>query len=352
MDIAKIDPNFLVSSEIEREGLEWHRLPESPFSICGLAVAEGEDFCRLPLDLVNEVNDGVKTLGWHLAGGRIRFRTNSRFIAFRGKVRYLGSGMPHMPLTGISGVDVHEDGGSLYAIKPQNDQKEWFEGIVNCRKAEGWKDIDIYLPLYNGLTVMMVGLEEGCQIAAPKPFALDKPIVYYGSSITQGGCASKPGNSYQGFLSRWLNADQINLGFSGNGKGETNMAQYIAGLDMCAFVFDYDYNAPNAEHLRATHAPFYDIVRAAHPDIPILMMTHPEFDNVIDETAPRRVEIKKSFRRALDLGDKNVYYFDGTDLVGGPDSHDCTTDDCHPNDLGFYRMAQALYPTLAKTLKR
>ena len=176
----------------------------------------------------------------------------------------------------------------------------------------------------------------------------DKPIVFYGSSITQGGVASRPGNAYTAIASRRLCCDHINLGFSGSAKGESEIAEYIAGLDMKAFVYDYDHNAPNSEHLRLTHEKLYRRIRESHSDIPYIMISKPtgyEHDRV------RRAIIMDTYRNAVNDGDENVYFLDGATLFVGDEREACTVDGCHPNDLGFYRFAKALEPILKACLK-
>ena len=347
--VEQIDRNFLAGSSIESEELEWYRLPDERFEIRGLAEAKDGMYYRLPESIVDCVNEGVCTLGRHTAGGRIRFATDSTVIAYRAQLRYTGS-MPHMPLTGSAGTDLFVDGRSVTTFRPVNDNEEWYEGFAE-NLPDDMKQVEMGLPLYNGLQHIYVGVKAGSRVELPKPYAVDRPVVYYGSSITQGGCASKPGNSYQGFLSRWLDADQINLGFSGNGKGEPIMAEYIAGLEMSAFVLDYDYNAPTVEHLAATHRPFYETVRKAQPDLPIILISRPPRGNFKQEMHEERREvICETWRRAVESGDKKVWFVDGQTLFGDADIYDCTMDGVHPNDLGFYKMACTLYPVLKEAL--
>ena len=346
IDMTKVDSNFLKGTSIDRTDVVWLNALDEPLSIHGLAVTKPGKVLRLPEPLVDEVNEGVCILGRHTAGGRIRFRTDSSFLAYRAKLLYTGS-MSHMPLTGSAGTDVYAGDRFLTTFRPEDDRCEWYEGLVQL--PAGMKDITLSLPLYNGLTEICIGLETGSEVLAPAPYAIEKPVVFYGSSITQGGCASRPSNSYQGFLTRWLNIDHINLGFSGSGRGEQNIAEYIASLDMSAFVLDYDHNAPNAEHLRNTHYRFYDIVRKAHPDLPIIMTSKPDCDNdpCADE---RRAVIRETYERARAQGDDKVWFVDGRLHFGGNDRGACTMDGCHPNDLGFYRMASAFLPALKESL--
>jgi len=353
LDVSTIDANFLSGSKITRDDITWISILEQPISIHGLAVAEPGKFWRLPEDLIDRVSDGVSVLARHTAGGRIRFRTDSPFIAYRAKP--LNSGyMPHMPLTGSVGTDIFINGRSFTTFRPNRDSDEWYEGIAeilpDLEGMQGMKDVELNMGLYNGITEGWIGLKTGCALEAPKPYSLDKPVVYYGNSVTQGGCASKPGNSYQGFLTRWLNIDHVNLGFSGNGKGEKCMAEYIASLDMSLFFMDYDRNAPTAEHLKNTHYPFYKVIRDAQPDLPILMTSMPNCDWRPAERAERREIVIQTYERARAEGDTKVWYIDGLTLFGTDDRDACTMDGSHPNDFGFYRMAQTILPWMKMAL--
>ncbi|MBO4983237.1 MAG: hypothetical protein J6D23_04195, partial [Clostridia bacterium] len=177
-----------------------------------------------------------------------------------------------------------------------------------------------------------------------------KPIVYYGHSITQGGCASRPGNSYPSIISRKLNMDFINLGFSGSARGEREMAEYIASLDMELFVYDYDHNAPSWEHLQNTHEAMFKIIRKAHPTLPIIMMTSVSMARFHDNQEKRRQIIYQTYKNALKSGDKNVYFWDG-DKEFKPYVECGTVEGCHPNDYGFVGIASSLEPLIRKILK-
>ncbi len=347
-DITTIDKNFLIGSQIDKTDVAWHNIPSAPFAVHGLAVVEKDKFYRLPENVMDTISEGVTSLSRHTAGGRIRFRTDSPYIAYRSK-SFGGGLMPHMPLTGISGADLFVNGVSITTFRPMNPRCDWFEGVANLR-GEGVKDIEINLGLYNGVKEIWIGLQEGSTLEAPRAYSVDKPIVYYGSSITQGGCASKPGNAYPAFISRWLDADYINLGFSGNAKGEPNMAQYIASLNMSVFVMDYDHNAPSTEHLRRTHYPFYKTIRDAQSDLPIIMVSMPDTDRDPEEADVHREIIMNTYLRARSEGDRKVWFVDGRTLWGSRDRDCCSMDGVHPNDLGFYRMAEGILPAIKAAL--
>jgi hypothetical protein len=171
-------------------------------------------------------------------------------------------------------------------------------------------------------------------------------MVSYGSSITQGGCASRPGNAYQAVISRRYDADFINLGFSGSAKGEEAMKNYLASLRMSCFLFDYDHNAPNPDHLRATHKPIYEAVRRTNPDIPIIMMPRPEFFYTRGIEIRNEI-VKATYDYAKACGDENVYFIPSHELMAICEDNG-TVDGSHPTDFGFFSMARAMIKVLDK----
>ena len=221
---------------------------------------------------------------------------------------------------------------------------DWLE----TRVPAGMNCYTLNMPLYCGVDDIMIGVPKGCTVGAGADYRPELPIVYYGSSITQGGCASRPGMSYQSHICRRLNIDYRNLGFSGACRAEKVMVDYLASLEMSAFVSDYDHNAPTVEHLKNTHYALYETIRAAHPDIPYIMITRPDVIGRREECAARTAVIRESYECALANGDKNVRFIDGATLFGDADAHECTVDTCHPNDLGFYRMADVIGGVLSE----
>ena len=214
-------------------------------------------------------------------------------------------------------------------------------------------DITINFPTYSNVESVAIGIAENATIEPPKPYSIETPFLYYGNSITQGGCCSRPGNQYQGYIERAFDANYVNLGFSGNGKGEPRMADYIAEQEMSLLVMDYDHNAPNAEWLEKTHEPFFLRIREKHPDLPVIMMSSPNLSHGIEAHEKRTAIVEKTYLNAIERGDKNVYFIHGIDLFSAVKDRDaCTVDGCHPNDLGFYSMAQILMEKIEKIFPR
>ena len=351
MNISEIDSNFKIETNLSEKDIVWHDAGEDSFVKYGL-VKSDEDYLRMPRETARSVSEGVALLCDNTAGVRIRFSTDSPYIAIKAVFPYLCR-FPHMPLSGSGGFDLYRevDGQQFFvgAYIPSVEKDKGFEGLVYTNNTSG-KALNYILnfPPYNPVTKLYVGLKEESKTETPDSYINEKPVVFYGSSITQGGCASRPGNIYQNFLSRALNMDYLCLGFSGNAKGEKEIAECMAKLHMCAFVSDYDHNAPDSEHLRNTHFALYEAIRNKNPELPYIMITHPS--KGINEPVNRRKIIMESYLKALDKGDKYVYFIDGDSLFAGYEYDSCTVDGCHPNDLGFYRMAKGILPILKEIL--
>ena len=355
MDITEIDKNFKLP-QVNEPDIEWFDAREAPFALHGVFFDEGTDrFMRMPYDVADKVSVGVR-FGAHMAtGGRLRFITDSKYVAIKAVIPSYFP-MNHMPVVGSHGFSLYADGrfcgmytppnAEIVKANPNNLAFNMIRYIAPNKEC----DFDLYFPLYGGVIRLFIGLQKGCVLKEPKAYTHTKPIVFYGSSITQGGCASRSGNDYVSLVCKWLDSDFINLGFSGNAKGEPTMAEHLASLDASVFVLDYDYNAPNAEHLQATHYPLYERIRTAHKDTPILFISKPDFE-YDGQSAKRRAVIIETYEKAKANGDKNVAFIDGETLFGTFGRDGCTVDTCHPNDLGFYRMAETVYPVLKALLK-
>ena len=352
--LAEIDPNFQVDAIVPTSAVFFDPR-EAPCSIWGLVPNEERTFYRLPLSMLSECSEGVQRLAFHLAGGCVRFSTDSDYLAVLWELPQGGT-MGHFTACGERGMALYtesdEGARQVKTLIPQMLP----EGGCQLQQTSliplpgGMRHYALYLPLYSGLSSLLLGIAPDAQMLPGRTPALEKPLVFYGSSITQGGCAATAGACYPALLARRLDAAQINLGFSGNAKGEGPMARYIAGLDMSVFIFDYDHNAPDAAHLRATHAPFFQIVRQAQPRLPIVMVSRPDFDREPGPARERRQVILETYLNALAAGDRHVYFVDGEGLFGNRNREECTVDGCHPTNLGFLRMADGIEPVLRRAL--
>lgn len=232
-------------------------------------------------------------LGRRCAGGRVRFETDSPRILIRMTLDACREDI-NIPLSGSAGADIYLGSGRSSA----------YLGYIAPKVH----------------TDQEIGVEEQAVFREAPEYRTAKPVVFYGSSITEGGCAGRAGTSYTSVLGRWLDADVRNFGFSGKAKGETEFAEYIAGLsEMSLFVYDYDHNAPDADK------------------------------NPADAEA-RREAVRRTYENARTAGDENVWFLDGGTFFGNEGRQECTVDGTHPNSLRFMRMAQSLYPLLERIL--
>ena len=351
--VADFDKNMVVNTSINEPDLVWLDVREAPFRLHGIWFDEVQGtYVRMPQSVADATNEGVAHLNKNTAGGRVRFCTDSPCIAIHAVMKNEPAN-DHLTLCGQSGFDLYrkENGADTFVrtFRPPVGMKEGYSSLLPTPASMG--EYTINFPLYDNVQAVYVGLKKTAALTAAPDYRNAKLAVFYGSSITQGGCASRPGNSYQAILSRRLELDYRNLGFSGSGRAEQVICDYLAGLEMSIFVCDYDHNAPTYEHLEATHLNLLRTVRAAQPTLPILVVSAP--DVLLGDPAfwqPRRELIRKNVETLQAEGDSNIFFLDGASLFAGDDWDSCTVDGCHPNDLGFWRMAQAMEPAIKKLL--
>ena len=316
------------------------------FRIYGVFKENGW-FRRIPEQIAKSVSPNVYNLHTNTAGGRVRFVTDSPYVLIR--TEYSPGRMSHFALSGSSGFDVYADyeDESRYegTFLPPTDVNDGYEGQIEFSRS-GKRVVTINFPLYSSVKKVFVGLSADALLETAPDYKIEKPIVYYGSSITQGGCASKPGSSYESILSRRFGCNYINLGFSGSARGEEAIGDYIKDLDMRVFVLDYDHNATTPDELAATHENLFKKVRKQNPTLPIVIMTRPKI-HLTEEEEKRHQIVYSTYLRAKEQGDPNVYFISGKDLMRLVGDNG-TVDNVHPTDSGFWSMAEELGKVFAK----
>ena len=369
MDISKIDPNFKIEAANVAD-VKYYNYDEAPIQIHGLydPIGTGK-LWRMPEAYKDNeaLNPGMRQLLHNTVGGRLRFATDSPYLAVMVEVSELTPSI-YMPVSGHSGLDVYTaprgtaDFQYIKTVVPpefQADKDRFFSGSVWFSGFDKYAEheVMINLPQFNGVNKICVGIKEGCSLFAPAPYRYEKPVLFYGDSITHGGNASRPGNNYPNHVSRWLNCDFINLGFTGNAKGEAELADFIGTLELSAIVTNLELSNYDIDAFNLNHYAFYSRLRKHHPDIPILITSRSGFPrlrkynpNQRDFVRTNRI-IMETCTRAWAEGDDNLYYLDGAGMFGDEDQDACTVDHTHPNDLGFYRMAQHIRPILYNMLE-
>ena len=356
MKVCEISSGFVPKHGFDNDReLVWINAMSSPFTIHGVFYDEKQGlFVRMPQDVADSARSEVTYLNRNTAGARVRFRTNSKCLACY--IVMFNDGETHHVYHNENKIDLSQFDENFgretyaYSFASPNNVKEGYGG---CFGATGeMKDYVFHLPICCEIRAVYVGLSPDAVVEAPTPYKYEKPIVYYGSSITQGYCSSRPSNTYQAVIARHLDADYVSLGFAGNAKGEASIIEYIAGLEMTAFVCDYDHNAPSPEHLQKTHLPIYRIFREKQPTTPIVFVSAPNIMPDYTWHIPRRDVIRSTYETAKAEGDENVYFIDGETFFDIPDREMCTTDTCHPNDLGMYLMSQKIEPVIREILEK
>ncbi|HOG51562.1 MAG TPA: SGNH/GDSL hydrolase family protein, partial [Lentisphaeria bacterium] len=238
-----------------------------------------------------------------------------------------------------AGVTRMEEGVNEY-------QSQLFSG------GEGWNEFTLNFPLYNGVKSLRIGLSEGAKVAPPSPYAGPGKVVIYGGSTVQGACASRPGRYHMSIVSRRLNREVVNLGFSGNGKLEPELAEIMAQIASPAILIVEGERNARYEGVVERLETFLQILRRHHPGVPIVVMSANPHGNEWRQpgSRPRILAFQKELVARLRKNDPDVHLFDGSNLLGD-DYYECSVDGSHPTDLGFQRMADGLAPFVAALLK-
>lgn len=314
-------------------------------------------FTRMPQDVATATSKEVGKLCNESTGGRVRFTTDSPYIAIRAKFSAVGR-TPHLTMLSTAGFDLYIDGefGSRFVkeFRMPYEMKDEYEQIIYLENNTK-RTYTINFPIRSVVKTLEIGLKPNSVLEEPVPYRDIEPLVFYGSSIVHGVGASRPGLTYPAIISRELNMDYRNIGFSGNALGETVIAEWIANLPMSVFVCDYDHNTPNTEHLKNTHYKFYETVRKINPNVPYVMISAPDYwprSRDWENLLQRRDVIMSSYLKARATGDKNVYFIDGVSFNVAPHQYEMTLDSIHPNDSGYIRMADSIGSVIRHILEK
>ncbi len=354
--IEEIDRHF--KSEPPSEGLLWLDAFDPRLSLRGHGWREeavaARSFRRIPERAAAGLSEAVQKLSWAPASLFLSFFSDATELSVRICNENTAS-MSHMPLTGSAGVELYMRDGvqwvPLATAVPGLDNR-----LFERRLVRGWtpiiREYRLYLPLYKGVEEICLGFSPQARILANPRSKENKPILFYGTSITQGGCANTPGSDFVSIVGRLLDSDTINLGFSGNGKGEPEVARLIAEVDAQMFVLNYDANC-ELERLKKSLPEFFRILRERHPRTPVVLLGTVPLSSALWDAglrellAARRDTLMRFYLHAKDAGDEGIYFIDGEGILP-PGLTGAFVDGSHPTSGGFSIMAERLAPHLAR----
>ena len=356
--IAKWDPAMAVANAVvDTNGLKWIDGRYLPLE--GKAFENVEAFYdRLPSNVTTNVNGGVRSMKHHSSGLQFRFKTSSPHVSFHWTPWNKSLAMDHMPATGVSGIDVYTmraDGkwkylktGRIHGAKGSLDRLAVAPGTPIC----------VNLPLYNGIREFSLGIAKDANVESlgPRRSGIDKPVVFYGTSITHGGCCSRPGLAFVNIVGRDLDVPVVNLGFSGSGVMEFEMSEHLAAIDASCYVLDCLWNMGMSSakdvsnrpgrNVDQNYEPFIRNLRAKRPDVPIVMAER--CDVFCRPQNSQDKFIRALYEKLVAEGWKNLVYLPKDKMYTG--DFDGTVDGVHPNDLGMRSMADAFGGAVRKAL--
>ena len=349
--------------QVGEERLTVYDARKKPFRIYGLWHPEEEGvFRRMPEEVAEAVSPRVKLLHTNTAGARLRFVTDSTVLAvgaIHAPTEFPSPRTAALCYANSFFFDLYADGSHCHVL--------WHEGAVADERSvhleipdghyesvvrfseKREREITLCFPSFVNIEEVFIGVEEGAVVKESTPYVNEgRPVVFYGSSITQGASASRSGNLYQNILSRRFHFDYINLGFASGCKAEESMIDYLCTLTPSLFVFDYDHNARNSEFLRNTHLPALRRLREAHPEVPFAVLSKPNQHSGEQEAFGRARIIEESCRILRKEGSAPLHFINGQEIFCRHDAEMMTLDGTHPTDLGFFSMAEALCPIFEK----
>ena len=330
------------------------------FPLYGSAVKnDSVTFTRLPDSLKHKVRKELYDLGTNTAGLFIRFSSNATKMKVKWNSTF-NCEMNHMAPSGIRGFDVYTlmDDGHWEFVAPARPivNKKQCSATVFAAMKPGMREYMMFFPLYDGADSLYIGVDSAAVIEMPKVDLpkREKPIVIYGTSITQGACASRPGMCHTNMLVRDLNREVYNLGFSGNGRLDLEVAEVMASIDAGLYVIDC---LPNnkVDALKENIDPFFQYLRKRRPEVPVLFVESPMFPGYLfdmkeeDTLKEKNAALREYYEKLKKQGVKNIYYFEAKDIL--TEDRQGTVDGYHFTDLGFYRFANNIRPVIEAIIK-
>jgi hypothetical protein len=352
---SALDPT-MAASKAAADNLDWHDV--TTWGVEGRAWVDqprSRWFDRFPSAAEKTVTPAVWNLSRDSAGMMARFQTDATALHVRYKLRKTNLGMAHMPASGVSGVDFYARNaqGQWRWVQCTRPDKQEMKAEVIKDLAPGSREYAAYLPLYNGIESLEIGVPKGAKFEGLAPRSA-KPIVFYGTSITHGASASRPGMVHTAILGRRFDQPVINLGFSGNGRMDAAVGEFLVQIDAAVYVIDCLPNMGPAQVTEKT-IPLVKQLRAARPATPIVLVEDRRYTN--EWITPQKQKfhtdnhaaLKAAFDTLRKEGVKNLHYISG-DALYGTDTEGAV-DASHATDLGFMRQADVMEPVLRAALK-
>lgn len=355
VDTTRLDPTLagtaakaeLVWHDVESIGAEGRAWPEQP---------RLRWYDRLPAAAEKTVTSNVWNLSRHSAGMMVRFQSDAAAISVRYQLLHERLANPNMSAMGASGVDLYarDAQGRWRWVSASKPAGKTVDAELISGLAPGSREYALYLPLYNGVDKLEIGVPPGATFTglAPRPA---KPVVFYGTSITHGASASRAGMVHTAIIGRHLDRPVVNLGFSGNGRMDAEVGEFLKEIDAAVFIIDCLPNMNPAQVLEKC-GPLVKQLRARRPDTPIVLVEDRRYTNswITPGKDKFHTENHAALRTAYDAlkaeGVTNLHYIPGDDLLG--DDAEGAVDASHPSDLGFMRQAAVMEPIIRQALGR
>lgn len=349
------DAQYVIQTTVSREDLDlvFLKIDDAPFRIYGV-TRDGDSYTRMPTDVAKRIGGSVLERHRNTAGGRVRFVTDSSEVSIRVTLDAPIKKYEMCDLTdfAMAGMDIYSDKTFKGTANPEGIFGDNTYEYVRPCGDKGLPTITMNMPLFLGVKDVYIGVKKGSKVLRAPDYTVERPVVFYGGTATQGAAAYRPGTCYASLLTREFDCNYINLGFAGGARAEKEMSEYISALDMSALVYDIDDPDITAEELRSIHERMFLEFRQKKPDTPVLFLSRP-YGKLTDDVKRREQIVKSTYEKAVARGDKNVWLVLGSDFFPDEDVREnFSHDDVYPTDLGCYFMKEAIKPAFAEIVEK
>ena len=317
-------------------------------------------YSRLPSKAHGVVTDSVWSLSLNSAGIFVSFESDASEIWVNCSLSSSTVPMPHFAVSGISGVDLWAFDNSInkYRFVAPN---QFPFGVTNIVQQLTRPGINIsnpgtkiqyilFLATYNSVTELQIGVNTNAFIGASEPFQpIQKPIIWFGTSILQGGVSVKVGNIETARVSVGLNREIFNFGFSGNCHFDLSVGSFLIEIqNPAAIIIDCMWN----NHGAMINSSAYDLVKYLRSNgvtstTPIVLAEGLPFGRnwaVPDENSAQTTDnmyLNTAYKALVAEGDKSLYYITTDKLFGPLSTLDSgTAAGLHATDQGMHDMGE------------
>lgn len=348
-DIKKID-TAMADTTASEDPVAWIDIDPSDDYVGGLCFNKSnKNFHRLEDD--QDYRENLQALSTNTSGEFVEFKTDSKLIRINAKVSSAAY-MSHMTAVGTIGFDLYAkvDGVYRFMNVTKVNRAEYTCDLMNYMQGE--HEYLLYFPLYINVLSVKLGVTPNCNFSFVNRDPSKPKIIFYGTSILQGGCACRSGMSMSNIFQRHHPEYEVyNFGFSGNAHCDVLFATRLGLIKNVKYMY-LEIEMNNGQYLKQRFEPFLTELKKQMPNT--RMVLYSRFPNaqiyvhsdLAFDTDDLRAYQKKVFKKYFPDG----IFRDGAKVFAHLD-YEGTVDGAHLTDYGFNEWEKDCSKVLKKMEK-